>query len=121
MAVRYAKRDVDEAEAKLKMLKRWNRDFDSHVAPLVRQLEKLDGILSNEMPKAVAYLAQTIGTLDAYVGMAPPPGAVDLAPSGGRDDAERSASEPNPAAHADAEAAKPGDQPPRVEKVPENG
>src|SRR5262245_17816581 len=46
MAVRKAKHAFDEAEAKLKLLKQWNREFDSRVDPLVKQLEKLHTILS---------------------------------------------------------------------------
>ena len=38
MAVHRAKRALEEAEAKLKKLKQWNREFDSRVEPLVKQL-----------------------------------------------------------------------------------
>src|SRR5947208_7463376 len=46
MAVRKAKRALEEAEAKLKLLKYWNREFDSRVEPLVKQLEKLHTFLA---------------------------------------------------------------------------
>jgi len=70
-AVARAKRAVAEAEEKLKVVKRWTRDFDNHVDPLVKQLEGLRTMLANTMPKAAAYLAQTIKAIDAYVGVAP--------------------------------------------------
>jgi chromosome segregation ATPase len=71
-AVRKAKAALEEAEAKLKRLKQWNREFDTQVQPLVKQLEKLHTVLSNDMLLANAYLAKAISTLAAYAEMAPP-------------------------------------------------
>jgi hypothetical protein len=75
MAVQRTKRALDEAEAKLRTLKQWNRVFDNRVGPLVKQMEKLHTVLTNDMVKAVAFLAQAISTLDAYAEVAPPPAA----------------------------------------------
>ena len=84
MAVQKAKRAVDETETKLRTLKKWNREFDSHVDPLVKELGKLHTFLMTDMTQAVAYLAQAVKTLDAYAGIVapsvttgstPPPGA----------------------------------------------
>ena len=75
MAVRRAKRDLDEAEAKLRVVKQWNRVFDNRVDPLVKQMEKLHTVLANDMVKAVAYLKQAIDTLHNYAGVIPAPGA----------------------------------------------
>jgi hypothetical protein len=72
MAVHRAKRALEEAEAKLKQLKQWNREFDSRVEPLVKQLEKLHTVLANDMLLAGAYLTQAINTLAAYADVAPP-------------------------------------------------
>ncbi|MEY2408107.1 MAG: hypothetical protein QOF48_777 [Verrucomicrobiota bacterium] len=74
-AVRKAKAALEEAEAKLKRLKQWTRDFDSQVQPLVKQLEKLHTVLSNDMLLANAYLTRAIDTLSAYAEMAPPSAA----------------------------------------------
>jgi hypothetical protein len=71
MAVHKAKRAVDEAEAKLKVLKHWNREFDGQVDPLSRQLDKLHTVLSHDMMQAVAYLARAINTLRAYMEASP--------------------------------------------------
>ena len=87
-AVRKAKAALEEAEAKLKRLKQWNREFDSQVQPLVKQLEKLHTVLSNDMLLANAYLTSAISTLAAYAEMAPPsvtaagpaPGASEAGP-----------------------------------------
>ena len=40
-----AKRALDEAETKLRTVKRWTRDFDSRVEPMAKQLEKLQTML----------------------------------------------------------------------------
>ena len=75
MAVQRAKRALDEADAKLRVVKQWNRVFDNRVGPLVKQMEKLHTVLANDMVKAVAFLTQAISTLDAYAEIAPPPAA----------------------------------------------
>ena len=80
MAVRRAKRDLDEADAKLRVVKQWNRVFDNRVDPLVKQMEKLHTVLANDMVKAVAYLKQAIDTLHNYAGVIPPP-ATGAAPT----------------------------------------
>ncbi|HEX4645014.1 MAG TPA: hypothetical protein VH598_05340, partial [Verrucomicrobiae bacterium] len=71
LAVQKAKRALEEAEGKLKILKQWAREFESRVEPLVKQLEKLHTVLSNDIPKAVAYLAQSANTLEEYAGLTP--------------------------------------------------
>lgn len=72
-AVRKSKRALEEAEAKLKIIKQWNREFDNRVDPLAKQLEKLHTVLSTDMVQATAYLSQAIDTLAAYAEMAPGP------------------------------------------------
>ncbi|PWU08384.1 MAG: hypothetical protein C5B50_29780 [Verrucomicrobia bacterium] len=66
MAVQRAKRAMDEAETKMRVLKKWDRDFESRVDPLVKQTEKLHTVLANDLVQALAYLARTIETLSAY-------------------------------------------------------
>jgi hypothetical protein len=73
MDVRRAKRDLDEAEAKLRVVKQWGRVFDSRVGPLVKQMEKLHTVLTNDMVLAIAYLKQAIDTLHNYAEIIPPP------------------------------------------------
>jgi hypothetical protein len=73
MAVHRAKRSVEEAEMKLRLIKQWTREFDGRVQPLAKQTEKLHTILANDMVQAVAYLTQALNTLAAYVEIAPPP------------------------------------------------
>lgn len=66
MAVRRAERALDHAETKLRTVKKWDREFDSRMAPLAKQLEKMNTVVANDLPMAVAYLAETIKILNAY-------------------------------------------------------
>jgi len=75
-AVHRARRDLDEAEHKLRVLKQWARDFESRVEPMVKQMEKLHTILANDMIQAAAFLDQAVKTLDAYAGTVVPSAAV---------------------------------------------
>jgi hypothetical protein len=84
MAVQRAKRALDEAEAKLRVLKQWSRVYDNRVDPLVKQMEKLHTVLAHDMVQAVAYLAQAVSTLDAYAEVAPPASAPVATPPGGQ-------------------------------------
>lgn len=108
MAVHKAKHAVEEAEAKLKLLKVWNRDFDGKVEPLVRQLEKLHTFLSHDMVQASAYLARAITTLQDYANMAPPALAAPEQPAPSQEtSAESPAASPEPPAAAPAEGGAP--------------
>jgi hypothetical protein len=73
-ALHRAKRALEEAENKLRGLKHWSRDFESRVQPLLKQVEKLHTVLTNDVPQAIAYLGQTVRTLEAYTETAPPSG-----------------------------------------------
>ena len=84
MAVQRAKRALDEAEGRLRVVKQWNRVFDNRVDPLVKQMEKLHTVLAHDMVQAVAFLTQVIRTLDAYAEVAPPEGAPGAAQTGDR-------------------------------------
>ena len=73
LAVQRAKRALEEADGKLRVVKRWAREFDNRIQPLLKQIEKLHTVLSHDMVKGVASLTQTVNTLAAYaeVGQAP--------------------------------------------------
>lgn len=112
MAVRRAKESLEEAEAKLKLIRKWTRDFDSRVEPIARHLEKLHTILSNVLPRAVAQLGSTIKTLEAYaetVRSGVPAGAVpaEATPSAGPPAAEALAAPPSQAGADSQPAAAP--------------
>jgi hypothetical protein len=81
-----ARRALDEAQEKLRILKNWNREFDSRVDPLVKQMEKLHTLLANDLGQAIAYLAEVVKTLDSYAAMPAPGGSSGPAPSIAGDD-----------------------------------
>jgi len=103
MAVQRAKRSLDEAAAKLQVLKKWNREFASQVEPLVKQLDKLHTFLSHDMLKAIAYLTQQVKTLDDYAGLTPASASVTPPPPPSGEAAAGEPAAPAPApASADA-------------------
>ena len=79
MAVQRSQRAVQEAETKLKLLKRWDNELDNRSAPLMKQIEQLHGFLASDMARAVAYLAQALKALDAYRSIAAPGGGKTVA------------------------------------------
>jgi predicted ATPase len=84
LAVQRTKRAHDEAEGKLRVLKQWNRVFDNRVEPLVKQMDKLQTVLAQDMVQAVAFLTQVITTLDAYAKTSPPSAVHGAAQPGGQ-------------------------------------
>ncbi len=81
LAVHRARRALDEANEKLRVLKRWNRDFDGAVQPLVKQVEKLHTVFTHDMVQALAYLEAVVKTLSNYAEMAPPVSLDDSKPA----------------------------------------
>lgn len=77
-AVTKAQRDLAEAETKLAHVKKWVNDFESRVAPLAKQLERLQSFLSSSLPQAHAHLAASIKSLEAYANIAAPGSAVEV-------------------------------------------
>lgn len=71
-AVTKAQRDLAEAETRLASVKKWVNDFESRVAPLAKQLERLQSFLSVGLPQAHAHLAQSIRALEAYANISVP-------------------------------------------------
>lgn len=84
LAFHRAKRAFEETENKLRTVKKWAREYDNRVQPLLKQTEKLQSVLTVDMQQALAYLTQAIETLSAYadVRQAPsgPPAGETLAP-----------------------------------------
>jgi hypothetical protein len=94
MAVHRTKRDCEAAEEKLRMVKKWDRDFDNRADPLVKQMEKLHTVLAHDMVQAIAYLNQAIDTLSQYaklpsVATAPPTAQTASGPGEHQETVER--------------------------------
>ena len=66
MAVQRAQRAVREAEAKLLTLKKWSRDIENFTAPLMKQVDQLQGFLASDLARAVIQLEQVLKALEAY-------------------------------------------------------
>ncbi len=81
LAVARAKRALEEAETKLRLVKKWNRDFTQRIEPLAKQLEKLHTAFSNTLPEALAYLAEVSKTLHAYAEVKTSIGKAPASPS----------------------------------------
>lgn len=76
MAVKKAKRSLQEAEEKLALIKRWRQAYDNRVEALAKQLESLHETLSRQMPRGIVSLANTIRVLQDYAEVnAPRPAA----------------------------------------------
>lgn len=67
-----AKLAFEEAEEKLRVIRRWDRDYDNKTDPQVKLLEKLQTILSDDLSRAVIHLTNIVNTLDEYSGMVAP-------------------------------------------------
>ncbi len=72
MAVQRAERANREAEAKMAVLKKWDRELENRTDPLVKQVTQFHSFLATDMKRAVAYLDQVVKTLEAYAGIASP-------------------------------------------------
>lgn len=70
-AMQKAKRDRDDAMARLEMIKKWSKQFDSRVQPLARNIDKLRDVLVQHMGQAIVHLSKVTNTLSAYAEIAP--------------------------------------------------
>jgi hypothetical protein len=66
MAVIRAKRALTEAQEKLDLVKKWNRQYESETKPLVKQLERLQGFLAIDLRRGAGRLANSVRALEAY-------------------------------------------------------
>jgi hypothetical protein len=80
MAVQRAEHAHREAEAKMGVLKKWDREIENRSDPLVKQVSQLHGFLSVDMKRAVAELDRTIKALEAYAELSAPGASVTAAP-----------------------------------------
>jgi hypothetical protein len=71
MAVQRADLAVRESEAKLKMIRKWNRELENRTGPLIKQIEQFQTYLATDMAQAIAYLDRVMETLEAYANVGP--------------------------------------------------
>ena len=70
--VRRCRHAVEEAEEKLRKVKKWSRDFEETAEPMLRRLQRLRDLLDEDVPKGIAWLAQAQRILDEYAETFPP-------------------------------------------------
>lgn len=94
LAVHRAQQAMEEADDKLRLLRKWSRDFEPRTRPLARPVEMLETVLIQDMGRAVTFLTEILRLLNAYAETRP---ALPSAPA-----PTDSAAEPVPAAPAPA-------------------
>lgn len=118
VALKKAQLRLEEAEQKIKAVKKWSRVLEEEVGEYRGPAQELGNVIAGELPKAVADLNRMLLALEAYMSVKAPPGAaasmaVGNEPSGVQS-AAPSAAQPatQPPAPAAAEPAAPGANPP---------
>jgi hypothetical protein len=66
LLVHRAEEAFDEAQKKIVLLKKWDRELDNRSEPLVKLVDQFQSFVTSEMPRAIAYLNQVIQSLEAY-------------------------------------------------------
>ena len=72
MMVQRAERAKREAEAKITVVKKWDREMENRTDPLLKQVTQLQWFLARDIAHAVAYLVQVVRTLEAYANVTQP-------------------------------------------------
>jgi len=85
MAVAKARRNLEEAEEKLHVVKRWRQNFENRATPLLRQLDPMFFLVGQHLPKGIHALGESIKALQAYAEKTPfvKPNAAPPASEGG--------------------------------------
>ena len=66
LALHRAKEAHEEAQKKIVLLKKWDKELDNRAEPLVKQVDQFLSFVSTELPRAIAYITQAIKSLEAY-------------------------------------------------------
>lgn len=78
--VHKAKRELEEAQEKMRKVKLWIRDFDGTVEPLAKGLNSLRGYLDHDLPQGIAYLSEVEKIMESYTEAAKPVGVLGQEP-----------------------------------------
>ena len=73
MAVVKARRSLEEAEAKVLILRQWRQKFDNRATPLLRQLDPMFFLVGRKLPEGIHALGESIKALQAYAEKFPSP------------------------------------------------
>jgi hypothetical protein len=85
MAVIKARRKLEEAEEKMRVVKHWRQTFENRATPLLRQLDPMFFLIGQHLPKGIHSLGEAIKALHAYAEKTPlmKPTAAPTAGQGG--------------------------------------
>lgn len=72
MNVSKARRKLEAAEEKMRMVKYWRQKFETRATPLLRQLDPMFHLVGQQLPKGVHSLGEAIKSLQAYAEKGPP-------------------------------------------------
>lgn len=78
IALKKAQMRLEEAQEKVKAVKKWSRVLDEEMQDYQGQSQQLTDMLAGEMPKAMAELDRMISALEAYIGVAAPMGSSEV-------------------------------------------
>lgn len=73
MAVLKARRKLEAAEEKQRVVKKWRQTFENRATPLLRQLDPMFCLVGQQLPKGVFALSESIKALQAYAERSAPP------------------------------------------------
>jgi hypothetical protein len=74
MEVKKAKHRLEEAEAKIEVTRRWQRELPKSIHEYEGPARQLTGYLEADLKQILAMLDRMTGALEAYVALAAPPG-----------------------------------------------
>jgi hypothetical protein len=83
MNVLKARRKLEEAEAKMLVLKKWRQTFENRATPLLRQLDPMFHLVGQVLPKGVYSLGESIKALQDYAEKNTPKPSTPSAETGG--------------------------------------
>src|SRR5690242_8301997 len=91
VAVKKAQIRLEEAQDKLKAVKKWSRVLDEEAEEYFGQSQLLCDMLGGEMPKALAELDRLLTALEAYIGVTAPMGGSEMSMVNSAPEAESTA------------------------------
>ena len=124
VALKKAQIRLEEAEQKIKAVKKWSRILEEEVGEYRGPAQELANVIAGDLPKAVAELNRMLLALEAYIGVKAPSGAavsmaVGAEPTGVQSSApaatppaSQAPGSPSPAAPSAAKIAADGNPPP---------
>jgi hypothetical protein len=83
VALKKAQLRLEEAEQKIKAVKKWSRILEEEVGEYRGPSQELGNIIAGELPKAVADLNRMLAALAAYMSVTAPSGSTGSMASGG--------------------------------------